>query len=223
MKLSSETLTVLQNFSKLNPGIQFKKGNKIKTISQGKNVLAEATLKDSFPHDFCVHDLNQFLTMHSIGKDTDIDFDDINIIFKFGRNKTKYRKTEKETILIPPEKELKLPSVDISFTLSKEDFDSIMKITSVLQSPNMLVESDGDSVNMTSCDVKDSSAHTNTIQVAEGNGQKFKMVFLTENLKMIPGSYDVTISKAGLSLFKNKNQDIQYYVATEAKYSNYEG
>jgi hypothetical protein len=49
------------------------------------------------------------------------------------------------------------------------------------------------------------------------------MVFLTENLKMIPGSYDVTISKAGLSLFKNKNQDIQYYVATEAKYSNYEG
>lgn len=223
MKLSTETIAVLQNFAKLNQGIQFKKGNKIKTISQGKNVLAEATLKDSFPHDFCVHDLNQFLTMHSIGKDTDIDFDDINIIFLFGRNKTKYRKTEKETILIPPEKELKLPSVDISFTLSKEDFDSIMKITSVLQSPNMVVESDGDSVNLTSCDVKDSSAHTNTIQVAEGKGQKFKMVFLTENLKMIPGSYDVTISKAGLSLFKNKNQDIQYYVATEAKYSNFEG
>jgi hypothetical protein len=221
MKLSSETLTVLQNFAKLNSGIQFKTGNKIKTISTGKNVLAEATLKDSFPQDFCVYDLNQFLTIHSIGKDTDIDFDDINIIFNFGRNKTKYRKTEKESILIPPDKELTLPSVDVSFTLSKEDFDSLMKITNVLQSPNVVVESDGGDINLSSCDVKDSSAHTNTIQVADSNGQKFKMVFLTENLRMIPGSYDVEISSKGLSLFKNKNQDIQYFVATEAKYSKF--
>jgi len=221
MKLSSETLTVLQNFAKLNSGIQFKTGNKIKTISTGKNVLAEATLKDSFPQDFCVYDLNKFLTIHSIGKDTDIDFDDINIIFNFGRNKTKYRKTEKESILIPPDKELTLPSVDITFSLSKEDFDSIMKITNVLQSPNLVVESEGDAINLTSCDVKDSSADTNTIQVADGTGQKFKMVFLTENLRMIPGAYDVQISSKGLSLFKNKNQDIQYYVATEAKYSKF--
>jgi len=221
MKLSSETLTVLQNFAKLNSGIQFKTGNKIKTISTGKNVLAEATLKDSFPQDFCVYDLNKFLTIHSIGKDTDIDFDDINIIFNFGRNKTKYRKTEKESILIPPDKELTLPSVDITFSLSKEDFDSIMKITNVLQSPNLVVESEGDTINLTSCDVKDSSADTNTIQVADGTGQKFKMVFLTENLRMIPGAYDVQISSKGLSLFKNKNQDIQYYVATEAKYSKF--
>lgn len=221
MKLSSETLTVLQNFAKLNSGIQFKTGNKIKTISTGKNVLAEATLKDSFPQDFCVYDLNKFLTIHSIGKDTDIDFDDINIIFNFGRNKTKYRKTEKESILIPPDKELTLPSVDITFSLSKEDFDSIMKITNVLQSPNLVVESEGEAINLTSCDVKDSSADTNTIQVADGTGQKFKMVFLTENLKMIPGAYDVQISSKGLSLFKNKNQDIQYYVATEAKYSKF--
>jgi len=173
MKLSSETLTVLQNFAKLNSGIQFKAGNKIKTISTGKNVLAEATLKDSFPQDFCVYDLNKFLTIHSIGKDTDIDFDDI------------------------------------------------IKITNVLQSPNLVVESDGGDINLTSCDVKDSSADTNTIQVAAGNGQKFKMVFLTENLKMIPGSYDVEISSKGLSLFKNKNQAIQYFVATEAKYSKF--
>jgi hypothetical protein len=221
MKLSNETLTVLQNFAKLNSGIQFKAGNKIKTISTGKNVLAEATLKDSFPQDFCVYDLNQFLNIHSIGKDTDIEFDDINIIFKFGRNKTKYRKTEKESILIPPEKELTLPSVDITFTLSKDDFDSLMKVTNALQSPNIMVESEGDKINLTSFDVKDSSAHTNTIEVGEGNGQKYKMVFLTENLRMIPGAYDVQVSSKGLSLFTNKNQDIKYFVATEAKYSKF--
>jgi hypothetical protein len=105
--------------------------------------------------------------------------------------------------------------------LSKDDFDSLMKVTNALQSPNIMVESEGDTINVTSFDVKDSSAHTNTIEVGEGNGQKYKMVFLTENLRMIPGAYDVQISSKGLSLFTNKNQDIKYFVATEAKYSKF--
>ena len=70
MKLSNETLTVLKNFASLNSGIQFKQGNSIKTISTGKNVLAMLYLKDSLPQDFCVYDLNQFLGMYTINKDT---------------------------------------------------------------------------------------------------------------------------------------------------------
>ena len=113
MKLSSETLSVLQNFAKINSGIEFKKGNKIATMSSGKTVLAKATLKDDFPQDFCVYDLNQFLAVHSLNKDTEIDFDDANVIFKSGRSKIKYRKTEKNMIVTPPEKQLSLPSVDV--------------------------------------------------------------------------------------------------------------
>ena len=221
MKLSNDTLSVLKNFAGINSGIEFKTGNKITTMSTGKTVLAKATLKDEFPHDFCVYDLNQFLSVHSSFKDTELEFDDKNIIFKSGKNKLKYRKTEKSMIVTPPEKELKLPSAEISFSLSEDELSSIMKTAAVLQSPNISVESDGDTVYIVASNVQDSSAHTNSFEVGEGNGQKYKMVFLTENLKMIPGAYDVEISSKGLSSFKNKNVDIQYWVATEAKYSKF--
>lgn len=82
MKLSNETLNVLKNFAGINSGIEFKTGNKLSTISSTKTVLAKATLKDQFPQDFCIYDLNQFLSVHSLGKDTELDFDTNNVIFK---------------------------------------------------------------------------------------------------------------------------------------------
>lgn len=221
MKLSNETLSVLKNFASINSGIEFKTGNKISTISSGKTVLAKATLSDDFPQDFCVYDLNQFLSVHSLYKDTEIDFDDSNVIFKSGRSKIKYRKTAKEMIVTVPDKALTLPSVDVQFTLSEEDLTTILKAASVLQSPHIAVQSDGTVVNLTAFNAKDDSAHTNSIQVAEGNGNKYCMTFLTDNLKMIPGTYNVQISSKGLASFKNEKQDIEYWVATEAKESKF--
>jgi hypothetical protein len=217
MKLSNETLTVLKNFSSINQGIQFKQGTKLTTVSAGKTVLAQANLKDIFPQDFCVYDLNQFLSVHSLHKDSDLSFDDSNVIFKSGRSSTKYRKTAKEMIVTPPEKEITLPSVDVSFTLSEEDYNNIMKVASVLSSPHIAVESDGDAVQLVAFDALDNSAHTNSIQVGEGNGKKYKIVFKTENIKMIPGSYAVEISFKGIGHFKNTKDDIQYWIAFEAK------
>ena len=217
MKLSNETLTVLKNFSSINQGIQFKQGTKLTTVSAGKTVLAQANLKDVFPQDFCVYDLNQFLSVHSLHKDSDLSFDDSNVIFKSGRSSTKYRKTAKEMIVTPPEKEITLPSVDVSFTLSEEDYNNIMKVSSVLSSPHIAVESDGDAVQLVAFDAQDNSAHTNSIQVGEGNGKKYKIVFKTENIKLIPGSYDVQISFKGIGHFKNTKEDIQYWIAFEAK------
>jgi hypothetical protein len=124
-------------------------------------------------------------------------------------------------IVTAPEKELSLPSVDISFSLTKEDFADILKSAGILQSPHIAVESDGNKVKLTTFNAKDDSAHTNSIEVADGTGIKFKMVFLTDNLKMIPGAYDVEISSKGLASFKNKSVDIQYWVATESKESKF--
>jgi hypothetical protein len=224
MKLSNETLTFLKNFASINSGMQFKKGNTIKTMSTGKTVLAKATIKDEFPEEFCVYDLSQFLMVHSLFADTELDFsDDKNITFKSGKKKTKYRKTDKGMIVVAPDKDLALPSVDITFTLTKEDYAVLLDAAKILQSPYIACESDGGPIRLTSFDAKNDSAHTNSIEVGEGDGKKYKMVFLTENLKMIPGSYDVEISQKGLASFKNKNVDIQYWVATEAKESTFQG
>jgi hypothetical protein len=216
MKLSNETLGVLKNFSTINQGIEFKKGNKLTTISAGKSVLAQAILKDDFPEDFCVYDLNQFLSVYSLFKDaTELEFDSANVIFNGGRRKTKFRKAAKEMIVTPPNKEIKLDEVDCYFALTTEDYADIMKASSVLSSPNISVQSDGESVELVAYDAKDDAQHTNSINVGAGNGKSYKIVFKVENLKMIPGEYEVQISFKGFAHFKNTKDDIQYWVAFE--------
>ena len=126
-------------------------------------------------------------------------------------------------IVLPPAKTLTLPSVDCEFKLSQEDYDWFMKTASVLSSPHIAVQSDGDVIEIVTFDAADNAAHTNSIQVGEGNGKKYKIVFKTENIKLIPGSYDVQISFKGFGHFQNTKEDIQYWIAFEAKETNIEG
>jgi hypothetical protein len=221
MKLSSETLTVLKNFSTINQGLSFKTGSKLTTVSTSKTVLAEANLKDSFPQDFCVYDLNQFLSVYSLHKDkTELEFDESNIIFKSGRSKVKYRMTSKEMIITPPEKSITLPSEDCKFELDAETYEEILKTSSILSSPHIALESDGSDLTLSTFDASNDSAHTNCIGISSPNdGKVFKIVFKTENLKMIPGTYAVTISFKGIGHFRNVKEDIQYWIAFESKES----
>ena len=153
MKLANDTLSVLKNFSTINGNLEFKAGKEIKTISSTKTVMAKATLTDEFPQDFCVYDLNQFLSVYSLQKDSDIDFDDKNVIFKSGRSKIKYRKAERNSIVTAPDKELVLPSVEVTFTLSESDLADLLKSASVLQTQHIIVESDGEKVYVTTCTI----------------------------------------------------------------------
>ena len=218
MKLSSETLSVLQNFAKINKNLKFKEGNTLSTISVSKTILAKATISDQFPEDFCVYDLNEFLLVYNLNKDTEVEFDSTNIIFKSGRSKMKYRKTEPR-LIVTPEKSVVLPSVDAQFTLTEEDYANVMKTASVLRSPNISFESDGSKILVTAFDQSNDSAHIQTTEIGDGNGTSFKAIFDTENLKMIPGTYEVVVSFKGFAHFKNTKDDIQYWVAFEAKES----
>lgn len=221
MKLSNETLTVLKNFSTINQGIQFKQGKKLTTVSPSKTVLAQAGLNDEFPQEFCIYDLNQFLSVYNLNKDCELDFTTSDVIFKSsnGKNKSNYRMTAPDMIVTPPNKELTLPSVDCSFVLSENDYKSIMSAASVLSSPHIAVKSDGNTIEVVAFDANDNSAHTNSTEVGAGNGKQYNIVFKTENIKLIPGSYDVQVSFKGLAHFKNTKDDIQYWVAFEAKES----
>jgi len=224
MKLTNDTVTVLKNFSGINNNLKFKAGKEIKTISSSKTVMAKATLSDEFPHDFCVYDLNQFLSVYSLQKDSDIEFDSENIIFKSGRSKLKYRKAEEHSIVAAPDKDLVLPSVEVSFTLSEDDLQDLIKSSNVLQSEQIIVESDGDRIYLTSCTINQSglrSENHNSIDIGEGNGSKYVAVFLRENLKMISGEYKVDISKKGMGHFKNTKLPIEYWIAIEAKHSKF--
>ena len=210
MKLSTDTVNVLKNFASINSGIEFKKGKVLTTISTNKTVLAKATLQDEIEDDFCIYDLNQFLSVYSINDSADLEFDDQNVIFKSGKSKIKYRKAAKNLIVSAPDKTLSLPSKDAEFTLSEEDYKAIMKSAAILDSEHI-----GQDGNPTS--------HTNSIEVGDGNGEPFKAVFLRDNFKMIPGHYDVEISAKGLASFSNTKVDLDYWIAVEVKLSTFGG
>ena len=218
MKLSNDTISVLKNFATINQGIYFKQGKTIKTVSPQKNIMAEVTVDEEFPIDFGVYDLNNFLSVISLHKDdTTLSFKDKNILISGlkGRSEIKYRFCEPHMIVVPPEKNVVVPDPEIKFTLNSDDFDWIMRTAAVLSSPHVAIESDGEKVCVTTFDLQNDSAHTNSIEIAEGTGNKYKMIFRTENLKIISGSYDVSISSKGISHFKNKNRNIQYWITTE--------
>lgn len=220
MKLSSQTLSVLKNFSTINKSLQFKAGNKLATVSTGKTVLANAVLVDEFPRDFCVYDLNQFLSVHSLFKEpVDLEFEESNVVFVSGRSKIKYRMTSPEMIVLPPENAIVLPTVDCSFTLTAEDYEWVMKTCSVLSSPHIGVRSDGEKIQIITFDANDDSSHTNYIDVGSSDGGCYTVVFKVENIKMIPGTYDVNISFKGFAHFKNTTEEVQYWVAFEANES----
>jgi DNA polymerase processivity factor len=222
MKLSSETINVLKNFSTINAGIEFKQGSVLRTVSNDKTVMAEATTKDSFPEDFCIFDLNQFLSVCALFKDkAELVFDEQNVTIKNGKNKVTYRKADKKSIVVAGDKTLPEAN-DVTFEMSSEDYSSFITTAKVLQTEHVLLESDGEKVLMTNISFDEKGnpvSHTNSMEVAEGNGKIYKIVFRTDNFKFIQGSYVVSVSFKGYAHFKNKDTNIQYWVAFEKKHT----
>jgi len=220
MKLSSETLSVLKNFGAINQGIYFKKGKTLKTVSSHKNILAEVTIQEDIPKDFGIYDLNNFLSVVSLYKDDpSFEFEDkqMMIVGNKGRLKLEYRFCDVNTIVTPPEKSFQMPEAEVNFVLTAEDFECVLRAASVLSSPHIAVESDGKKIYIVTLDLQNDAANKQALEIADGNGDVFKMVFKAENIsKVLQGSYDVTISSKGVSHFKNKNVPLQYYISTES-------
>jgi len=226
MKLSTNTVSVLKNFSVINEGIFVKKGNVIETISKQKNILARAELAETFDNEFGIHDLNKFLGQLSFQKDSpEIEFDDKHIIIKSfgGRSQTNYRKAPKEVILVPPDKKINMGEPEIVLSLTAEEINWVTRMASSLSSPNIAFVSDGSKVQIQTFDAKDDSADVNTTSLnAVATGKKYRMIFATENLRFIEGPYEIKIASKGIAYFKNTNIPIEYWVMAETG-SKYEG
>ena len=75
MKLSKDTLALFKNYASINSNLLLKQGNKLSTISSQKNVMSDVTVTESFPVDFGIYDLNEFLGAMSIFEDPELTFD----------------------------------------------------------------------------------------------------------------------------------------------------
>ena len=215
MKLSEKTLTLLKNFSNINQSILFKQGSSLRTISVMKNILAEATIDEDLPTDFGIYDLGQFLNGLALHTRPELDFQNEGYVYiKEGRMRSKYFFADPKVIVTPPEKEITLPSEDVSFTLSTDQLDKLLKAAGIYQLPDLTVVGRNGVVKIQVRDKKNDTSNDFAITVGETD-DAFEFNFKVENIKILPGTYDVVVSKKLLSRFTSQNYNLKYYIALE--------
>ena len=215
MKLSESTLSLLKNFTEINQSILFKHGNKLRTMSVMKNILAEATVDQEFPKDFGIYDLQQFMNGLRLYQSPELDFShDSYVVIREGKSNTKYFFADAAIIASPPDKAITLPSEDVSFVLTSQHLDRLKKSSSLLQLPDISAIGEDGVVRLVVRDKKNDTSNKFSIEVGETD-KVFTCNFKEENLKLIEGSYDVAISSKLLSRFQSKNYDLTYYIALE--------
>ena len=203
MKLSEKTLTTLKNFAGINNSILVKAGNKLRTISVAKNILAEAEIKEEFEKDFAIYDLNQFLNGLGLHQDPELDFkDDSYLMIREGKRRVKYFFADPNVIISPPEKEIQLPTEDASFQLDSVTLEKLLKAAAVYQLPDFCAVGENGVIKLVVHDKKNDTSNEYAIVVGE-TAKEFVFNFKVENIKIIPGAYDVVVSSKLLSQFTN--------------------
>ena len=215
MKLSDQTLNILKNFAGINNSILVKQGTQLRTISVAKNILAEASIDEDFPRDFAVYDLNQFLNGLTLHQDPDLDFSPESYIsIKEGKRRVKYFYADPNVIVSPPDKEITLPSDDVHFQLDSSALEKLLKAAAVYQLPDLSAVGEAGVVKLVVRDKKNDTSNEFAVVVGETD-KEFSFNFKVENIKIIPGAYDVVVSQKLLSKFTNTNCDLKYYIALE--------
>jgi len=216
MKISKKTLDILKNFAAINSNILVSPGNTISTISPVKNVLAEATVEETFDVEFGIWDLNKFLGVVSLFNDPEFEFEDKYVRICGTGGSVKYHYCEPKLLTVPTKK-INMPDTAISFALTQKKFAELQKAASVLQVSDISVSNDGTLVSMTALDKADVSSNTYSIGVGEyQRDNSFEMFFKIENLKLLPGDYDVDICEKVVSKFTHQSMNLNYWIALEA-------
>ena len=215
MKLSDKTISVLKNFSSINQSILFKEGSKLRTISVMKNILAEATVTEEFMKDFGIYDLNQFLNGLSLHQSPELDFkNDGYVVIREGKSRSKYFFADPNVIVTPPEKDITLPSEDICFEVSTDQLEKLLKASAVYQLPDLSAVGEAGVIKLVVRDKKNDTSNDYAVVVGETD-KEFSFNFKVENIKVLPGTYEVVVSQKLLSRFTSKNHDLTYYIALE--------
>lgn len=217
VKLSRNTFDILKNFATINTNLLVETGNTIKTLSPMKNIMAEATVSEDFDIPFGVWDLNKFLGTISLFNNPELMFEEKYVtISESGGASVRYHYSD-PSLLLSATKELNMPEPVVSFELTQKQFNEIQKAAAVLQVPDICVRNDGEVLQLVALDKADRGSNSYSIDLGElGTSEDFEFYFKVENLKILPGDYDVSITEKIVSQFNHKSIDLKYYIAMES-------
>lgn len=213
MKISSETIAILKNYSTINPSVLFKPGNTLTTMSMQKSIFAKATIKEDIERQFGIYELNKFLGVLSMFKEPELRFFDSYLEVFSGRQRVKYTYADPSLIVTPPEKGLIVPDPDVEFSLTADMLNSVIKALSIMSLPEICICGNGGELEVRAVNPKNPSADVYSVTVGSTD-KTFHSYIKTENLKFLSKDYSVCVSSKGIVKFEAP--DITYFVASEA-------
>tara|TARA_B100000963_G_scaffold361035_1_gene394508 strand:- start:8119 stop:8781 length:663 start_codon:yes stop_codon:yes gene_type:complete len=215
--LSRTTLDVLKNYATINSSIVFRKGSTLRTISNAENILSKFTSEEVFPVDFAIYDLSQFLSGITLFDNPKLDFsnDDFVRIGSSGKSVKYYFSDPEITLKSAPEKNVNFPGSDIQFNLSAEDLVALQKASAVYSLPDMSFQSRDGKVQLVLSDKDNDTSNTYKQEIVGECSGDYSLDVKIENIRLLPGDYNVKVSKALISEWNNTTLDLTYYIALE--------
>ena len=221
---SKNTLAILKNFSSLNSNLLVHPGNVIKTITPSKTGMAVATVEEDFGVEFGIWDLNKFLGVVSLFNNPTFAFGEKSVKIKNGGDSVVNYYYSEPRLLTYPTKDVNMPKVDISITLTEKNFNELQKAASVMQLPDLSFKSDDDSIVAMVSDLSDPTSNSYKVVVGIGDVlPNFLFNFKMENIKILPGDYKINFAKNVVGEFVHQSIPVKYWFAMEANTSKYEG
>ena len=217
MKLNTNTQNILKNFSEINTNILIKPGKELSTISTMRNIFAKASIDESFDTEFGIYDLNEFLGVVSGMNKPELSLQDkhMTISQEGSKSKVKYFYSD-PSVIVAPTKEVNMPEAEVTFSLSQSNLEQLKKMAAILKSPDLaLIGEKGGDIVLKVCDKKNDTSNNFDMVVGEGATADYTFYFKVENMKLIPGDYDVSVSSKSISHFKNTKLPIEYWIALE--------
>jgi hypothetical protein len=229
LTISEETYQILVNFSTINSSIVFKKGNLIRTIANAENILGEYVSEEYIPQDFAIYDLSEFISAIAIcARDNSLptlhfDNDDY-VTIKGGNLSIRYYFSDPQiTLKVAPEKEVKFPGSNISFTISQSDLKNLRDALAKFNLPEVLFRSRDGKVTVHGVDTENATSNTFWMDFPSGQSTgDFDLTLNTENLRVARNyDYHVKVSEHLLSEWAvvgpTKDLQLKYYIALEPK------
>ena len=218
MKLSKQTVAILKSMAGINSNIHILPGNELVSVSPGRNIMFKATVEEYFATEFAIWDLSQFLGTYSLFSDAEIDFGEAALRIKSGRQSCEYHYADPRLVegCRPPSK-FNLPEVKVVFELSQQELNDILRASAVLQLPDILFTNDEGKVKIIALDKeKPNSTNKYEIEVTPSDmdlNSSFKIYLKSDNLKILPGDYEISLCEKLAMTLKHKDIDANYTLA----------
>jgi hypothetical protein len=216
MKISNETLEILKNFAAINSNIVFKNGNKLKTISETKSLLAEAFIAEEIPLEFGIYNLGEFLSTLSLVSDGEIDFGEKSLVIKGNSSSIEYFYSSTD-VLTYPKKDITMPPCELEFILTGDNLNKLKKAAGVFGHSTLIITAENGVITITAGDNKNATSNTYSLVIDENNDNKesYKFIISVAHMKLLPGDYTVKLSTKQISEFSNNDNKIKYWIALE--------